>query len=1792
MQSLRALAAVEFFNSFSVVVKGHEDEDLIPSVAFWGDLLYEQVRGVEYKSDTVAACYLSLLLDIEIKSHQRQTEDPFSPTSQAFSDNHARLVHLLESAPKGVVDEAAARVIATTPLAVVQFALRKFLGGDLVKAGRAAVPHVLKRLKAADASDPALVTFLNWLASWHPQLFYKPLFSTAAATHKASLAGPLQVVINLQRIVGPDRFWTQADPQMVMVVLVGNVSLQPAKGKGKAESEDLPTVNVKLGRYAVLVELILALSARKLPSSSGMKDFLTQLETKLAAVLEMEEVGGPHPQGYLALLCQLFERLRFSSAWVKRTIATRLLVKWFTGGKDVLHPTIGSAAEGTQLRILHSLYTTEFAAFGPERQDVLNRTVERALSSALVTVQASMSKDDWLKLLPVLWARYGVMGQPTEQLTFLLMKCAEQLPEAVRSIVTRDLENPSSAKHLEALLKLATLYGYRYQVFTQQTVTDAKRGPLFRFNARILDFVMAEMGSSVWVTPREAQDAQLQKYGRSLPLELRQRLWDLGWNEDSQLTIHDYERVPVTLLPAESYAESTKLERSSSGSQEAPKRSKSLRAVKSRGGTVHRAVLPPIIGRLVNDQARMFINFDDSLVVVSSEELVRMFEREDPGHFARAFTENLQSEFDKALRRVNSVIQAPTPSYAYTALNAIAGYLKLNVKDNAEFAHWPVLLGTLSRIVPHVSELSLRDVRKTKSEAALLPASIYDDDQGAFRIHQPWRNAYLDVQTGQLVLLESILRSNPRDVYLIKKMLFNLQVQASFRHFPFARAWLLLVVQMFRCLNSNYNDRAELCHFVRNITQVVALHGASDIIMMGQAMVALSLCSARFRRAFGSIGFVDLMRQLYVLYVYGTPGIRDCIEYACRSFYRIHQDTFIYQTFLAICESPFDPEAAYQLLSCLSVPNGPASGVASGIRGLNDAYELEALVQMISAGPEITLAEIRTSVAERQAQKAANINLEPILFPQANIVRFLVTVIAFNAASPRAIKFLKLFTLLVPSMMKDDDERTRELLREGIDALGRFINTKCATTDESILLRFEPGEDAGEADWTAAYQEYVALVDAYATAGGVLPGTATRRLLAIINSLLSASPRGTPAVSSILGSLARASLKSKDPYAFMKHIAPLYRQHIGTVDFSSVLDALAAHIRSVSEGSGPELSAEMTALVAYEYVEPALRMLALASEASLAFIVPMRHSAIELLSAAVFLRGCDALSVLERVSMSPGLLAGVVLPFALALEPPSTASDEGRKRYEAIWLRLLRLVIHPVLGRRKARTRSQPQLHVAALHVLALQVIKAIVIRAPDAISSVTGLWAHVSASVAECIAEGSGAFHGKIGRKPRVVDWMMWSTFELLCLFRTPLNVPLRQKVQATLAGMHGADGSRPGSASSHGSDNWSPRSPRLRYASPARSLSGLARRPSARVPSMSLASSRSPSSTGTPTPAPHLLRPRLSRIQSISSPSQLSPFSPLTPPSPTGHSPPGSPTRPSFAAISEQRSAAAGPGRPLFDAFASAPTPGIGLPTSQQGKGYKRFTSDQPLRGSEKGAIVHLLGPASQVAGAAGTGWALSRPTRGNNEALLMPLSSSEIVDAVNRAVATCQAVYGYAEGEVRPWSVSDALLVISEQTRVLVENEFGRVFRPTQPSNAAAEGELGRIASAMDADREKEKELESEDDKGFFVPSPRHSYESARSERGLNGGGVPGGSGVGGSYGGGSRGHRQQPSVTLSVGDEAHSVPSLLLVPREPNPSPRSTQTQFTIPSPVDSPVGASRYFPPSPTQPNHPYQELSH
>lgn len=147
-----------------------------------------------------------------------------------------------------------------------------------------------------------------------------------------SLAPHHKLVSILSELVGPSHFWTQADPQMVIIVLMGDVA--PKQHKGKGREGEPPSIPVKLGRYAVMVEFIAALEQLDEPAGSGsrLKSFIEALELRLGAFLEAEvshssivcvssdvkqEKEGSLPIPYRALVCQLLLRLRLTTMSVR-----------------------------------------------------------------------------------------------------------------------------------------------------------------------------------------------------------------------------------------------------------------------------------------------------------------------------------------------------------------------------------------------------------------------------------------------------------------------------------------------------------------------------------------------------------------------------------------------------------------------------------------------------------------------------------------------------------------------------------------------------------------------------------------------------------------------------------------------------------------------------------------------------------------------------------------------------------------------------------------------------------------------------------------------------------------------------------------------------------------------------------------------------------------------------------------------------------------------------------------------------------------------------------------------------------------------------------------------------------------------------------------------------------------------------------------------------------------------------------------------------------------------------------
>ena len=1285
------------------------------------------------------------------------------------------------------------------------------------------------------------------------------------------------------------------------------------------------------------------------------------------------------------------------------------VLRWYHDDKDDLSagPSAGSAVTDSldQLRGLYrsleaqttmDLHKTQpskrmTANFHPKRQatlaigsdirePLLYLHLSKEILPLLVMVQATLTSDDWTGLFPKLWSSLSTSTTLISPSTFLVMKCCEKCPIAVRETITLDLTHDNPDLRSAALRKLAKLYGWRYQVLNQDTLTD-RRGPIFHFAMQNLGYVSTEIGVPHWVQPQEVQDAALQKFGNTLPLELRQRLMELGWSEDDEMVgKRDWEYLPLTLLPplqpqvedepGSKSPSSIHLHRASS--------SGSTHSVRMKR---RKPVFAQLLSSIVVDQSDLLSGDSDAVVSNTCRELVKILQRDDATLFFRTFGEGFRDDITSSLVRLRSVAKTTTPGFAFAAFNALVGHSRSLLRNDPGFPHYVDILTTIAVIMPGLSGVSLRDIRKNRSEHVLLPASIHEDE-GGYKLHAPWREGNVDAQTAQLLILGTILRNNPRDVYLVKKMVSNLQVQGSIQSVAFSRSWLLLIIQLFSTVNRNYNDRAELRHFLSNVSLILEQHH-HDLLVVAHAMRVYMLCSARFRRVYASVGFNTTIGAIYLAYATGSEAIKDSIEYAMRSFYRIHSDSFVHHASITMSEIDTDPKVVYTLLASLADRNTPKSGVASGVRDLNQKEEVDALVQMIS-GPELAFSEIGTAAAQRRADKIASINFVETVFPRPHIVKLFVTVIAASPASKRGIRFLNLLAGMVPHIQ---DLTSRTLLRDSVEALGRIV-VRGRAGDDVALRALVSNDNGGENDWIAAKVSYLGFVDAYARSGGELAATVVKRVLHLIPELLGKSPEtASAAVSKTFGSLADAHLGTARPAAFLRDIAPLFSSYIAVIDYSDLFDAITSFIVK----SSFDLETETTTIIIDKYLQPALRLLGSASEESVAIAMPLGPSTVRLLTSALSLQS-DAWSAVEKVTPTAGLLASVIFPFTLSLEPPKTV--DRQKKYSDLWIRILDFVLSKQGSRDDQSRQSHHSGKIAAVReVMVFQIIKIVIVRAPESIASVKGLWKHLADQLSKLIQHADERICNiNSYSSPRLVNWMMWSLYELLSLHQSPLTVSFRDRIQTALS--HSEEPPPPSRSPSPGArSRGGPTSPSLSFGDQTRSPS-LA--PSsawhARVPSFVHDS--------------NVITRERSRGLSFSSRKSR----PSLPPNPN----------------------------PDLNANASG---GTGTKSRSQSRTRSRFPSiSSTIRrsptetGKSRGAIAHLLGAPSQVSSAITGGLAISRSrTKGDEEIPVdeVLMTDETLIIGITRSVKACQIVFGYNAGltddeePIRAWTVEDALV-----------------------------------------------------------------------------------------------------------------------------------------------------------------------
>lgn len=97
--------------------------------------------------------------------------------------------------------------------------------------------------------------FLAFLQLNFPQLLYKPLFSCATASKLSSVREHLKIIRGLCNVMGAIVFWTQAPPEMLALVCMGDAP----KERKSSDEGSRPFARDKLGKSAILLELVVAL---------------------------------------------------------------------------------------------------------------------------------------------------------------------------------------------------------------------------------------------------------------------------------------------------------------------------------------------------------------------------------------------------------------------------------------------------------------------------------------------------------------------------------------------------------------------------------------------------------------------------------------------------------------------------------------------------------------------------------------------------------------------------------------------------------------------------------------------------------------------------------------------------------------------------------------------------------------------------------------------------------------------------------------------------------------------------------------------------------------------------------------------------------------------------------------------------------------------------------------------------------------------------------------------------------------------------------------------------------------------------------------------------------------------------------------------------------------------------------------------------------------------------------------------------------------------------------------------
>ncbi|KAI6168435.1 hypothetical protein EDD17DRAFT_1869180 [Pisolithus thermaeus] len=311
---------------------------------------------------------------------------------------------------------------------------------------------------------------------------------------------------------------------------------------------------------------------------------------------------------------------------------------------------------------------------------------------------------------------------------------------------------------------------------------------------------------------------------------------------------------------------------------------------------------------------------------------------------------------------------------------------------------------------------------------------------------------------------------------------------------------------------------------------------------------------------------------------------------------------------------------------------------------------------------------------------------------------------------------------------------------------------------------------------------------------------------------------------------------SKEVTIFLETISPIIRTHGSTLDFAGVYDAII----SIPSDDRFANDARLSHTLVTQVCRAGLEALTVRCTEGLSFhctTSPVTH----LMARAVYMRGVDI--VAEIVSHPPThqRTTCVLIPFILSLDSGghSTGGSKSHNRdtYHKVWLRLLSYALKacqntlqtstdsssPERRRSQDKRDSGPAEETVMNVVAALQALKVICVKGAEEISLLPGTWSRIAYVLKSLLTDGDASFalggdststappspaqspHHSVTSfdpftspdvlrpsvafdfrhstnspcLPRLVDYLLWSLLEFVCLYRSPLMLQFRVVIQ-----------------------------------------------------------------------------------------------------------------------------------------------------------------------------------------------------------------------------------------------------------------------------------------------------------------------------------------------------------------------------------------------------------------------------